>query len=89
MYIYLSGPINKLINSRDYKGPLLLYFQRLVKIHVTILQLFNFLRSMYGVNDVCVLEDQKEHHTVIEIRIKSCKGKFKDTVLFHMTNTQL
>ena len=44
---------------------------------------------MYGVNDVCVLEDQKEHHTVIEIRIKSCKGKLKDTVLFPMKNILL
>ena len=38
---------------------------------------------MYGVNDVCVLEDQKEHHTVIEIRIKSCKGKLdRDVIKF-------
>ena len=30
---------------------------------------------MYGINDLCILEDQREHYAVIEIRIKECKGR--------------
>ena len=40
---------------------------------VSTFNLFCF-RSSYGVSDICVLEDQKEHHPVVEIRIKECRG---------------
>ncbi len=34
-----------------------------------------FCRSMFGINDLLLLEDQREHYPVLEIRIKECKGR--------------
>ena len=34
-----------------------------------------FIRDTFGVTDVTILENQKEHYPVIEIRFKECRGK--------------